>query len=719
MNKRTYLAEMVLTVLAFFFVGTFATKAEEKVYTIVLDSTYAPFEYQAEDGSYAGIDVDLLDAISKSEGFKVEKKFPGFQAAVDQVQAGQADGIIAGMSITDERKKSFTFSEPYFDSSIEIATKKSAKDIKTLDDLKGKKVGVKNGTVSQEWLVKNEKTYGYSLKIFDEGSQMYDALNINDVVAIMDDAPVIDYAITQGKNFATPFKPVPIGHYGFAVKKGKNEELVKMFDKGLKKLKENGKYDKILAKYVGNDEKATEESEKKEEKTYTIVLDSTYAPFEYQAEDGSYAGIDVDLLDAISKSEGFKVEKKFPGFQAAVDQVQAGQADGIIAGMSITDERKKSFTFSEPYFDSSIEIAIKKSTKNIKTLDDLKGKKVGVKNGTVSQEWLVKNEKTYGYSLKIFDEGSQMYDALNINDVVAIMDDAPVIDYAITQGKDFATPFKPVPIGHYGFAVKKGTNEELVKMFDKGLQKLKENGEYDKILAKYVGGEEATQEAEKKESVDESTFSGLLSNNWEQLLKGLGNTLVIALVSFVLAMIVGVVFGLFSVAPIKALRVLSSIYVDIIRGVPLMVLAVFIFYGLPNVFPILKLNDFVAGILALTLNASAYIAEIVRGGINAVPAGQMEASRSLGLGYTRTMQKIILPQAIRIMVPSLVNQFVISLKDTTIISVIGVIELLQAGKIIVGRNLQSFRVYLIVGVMYLVVITALTKLSKVLERRMK
>ncbi|MPN13722.1 Arginine transport system permease protein ArtQ [bioreactor metagenome] len=150
----------------------------------------------------------------------------------------------------------------------------------------------------------------------------------------------------------------------------------------------------------------------------------------------------------------------------------------------------------------------------------------------------------------------------------------------------------------------------------------------------------------------------------------------------------------------------------------MMVLAFFIFFGLPGIVGF-TIPDFIAGVITLTLNASAYIAEIVRGGINAVPVGQMEASRSLGLSYNRTMQKIILPQAIRIMLPSFVNQFVISLKDTTIISAIGVVELLQAGKIIVARTTQSTYVYLIIAIMYLVLITALTKLAKVLEKKVK
>ena len=209
-----------------------------------------------------------------------------------------------------------------------------------------------------------------------------------------------------------------------------------------------------------------------------------------------------------------------------------------------------------------------------------------------------------------------------------------------------------------------------------------------------------------------------MKNNWKVLLEGLWKTISLALISFVLALAIGVIFGLFSVAPIKGLRIFASIYVDIIRGIPMMVLAFFIFFGLSDAIGF-TIPDYTAGVITLTLNASAYIAEIVRGGINAVPVGQMEASRSLGLGYTHTMRKIILPQAIKIMIPSFVNQFVISLKDTTIISVIGVVELLQTGKIIVARNMQSTYVYLIIGVMYLIVITALTRLAKVLEKKVK
>ena len=150
------------------------------------------------------------------------------------------------------------------------------------------------------------------------------------------------------------------------------------------------------------------------------------------------------------------------------------------------------------------------------------------------------------------------------------------------------------------------------------------------------------------------------------------------------------------------------------RGVHLIVLSFFIYFGIPQMTGV-RFSSATAGIMTLSLNAAAYVAEIVRGGIQAIDKGQMEASRSLGLSYGKTMQKIILPQAIKLMIPSFINQFVITLKDTSILSVIGLVELTQTGSVIIARTYQSGSMWLIVGLMYLIVITALTRLSKRLE----
>jgi polar amino acid transport system substrate-binding protein len=714
MKKKLF---MLLT----FFITLFATtavKAEVQTVKIASDSTYAPFEFQDANKKYVGIDVDLMQKISEMNAWKLEQTFPGFQAALDQVIAGQADGVIAGMSITDERKKVFDFSDPYYQSAIVIATKSSTK-ISSYQQLKDKTVGVKNGTSSQDFLLKHQKEYGYKLKTFDEGAQMYDSLKISDVTAIMDDAPVLEYAIHQGQDLAINMPSEPIGYYGFAVKKGTHADLIKGFNQALAKLKANGGYDAIVDKYTASQKDDTTSDIKPVKADYKIASDSLFAPFEFQNSAKKYVGIDVDLLNAIAKNQKFRLSLDFVGFQTAVDQVQAGHADGMIAGMSITDERKNVFDFSDPYFTANATLAVKSSNKDIKSYKDLKGKVVGVKNGTASQAFIDKNKAKYGYKIKVFDAADTMYESLNTGSIDAFMDDEPVIKYAILQGKKFATPIKPEKIGEYGFAVKKGTNPELIAMFNAGLAKLKANGDYDKIVEKYMGNEESD---DKK--VDESTMLGIIKNNWEQLAKGLGYTLSLTIISFILALLIGVIFGLFSVSPSRLLRGFTKVYVDLVRGVPLMVLAIFIFYGIPNLFESLTgqpspLNDFAAGIIALTLNASAYISEIVRGGVNSVPIGQMEASRSLGVSYVKTMRRVILPQAVKITIPSLVNQFIISLKDTTIISAIGLIELLQTGKIIVARNFQSFKVYGLIAVIYLIVILTLTVFARRLERNMK
>lgn len=202
-----------------------------------------------------------------------------------------------------------------------------------------------------------------------------------------------------------------------------------------------------------------------------------------------------------------------------------------------------------------------------------------------------------------------------------------------------------------------------------------------------------------------------------QLTLGLKLTLQMTIFSLVLAVIVGMITCLFSISKVKPLNWISAIYLSLIRGTPLMVQAFFIYFGITGALDI-RISSFSAAILVLCLNAGAYLSEIFRSGIAAVNKGQMEAARSLGLPYGVAMRKIILPQAIRIVIPSVLNQFIITLKDTSILSVIGCGELMRQGQLIVARNYQSFKTYAIVAVMYYVVVVVLTKIFQIIERRL-
>ena len=631
------------------------------------------------------------------------------------------------MTKTSEREKVFTMSDTYYDTKVVIATTK-ANTISKYEQLKGKKVGVKTGTAAQRFLEKSKDKYGFTLKTFDTGDLMYNSLSAGDVDAVMDDQPVIEYAINQGQNLKISMKGEAVGSFAFGVKKGsKHEHLVTEFNEALAQMKKDGSLEEIINKWTaskGSSDSAVPETSTpagqkatpKKDK-YIIASDSSFAPFVFQDDSNQYTGIDMELIKAIAKDQGFTVEVTNPGFDAAINSVQTGQADGIIAGMSVTDARKKTFDYSDPYYTANSILAVKDSS-NIKSYEELKGKTVGVKTGTASQTFLEENKSKYGYSIKTFSDAASMYDSLNTGSVAAVMDDEPVVKYAIKQGKKLKTPIEGTPSGKVAFAVKKGSNPELIEMFNNGLANLKESGKYQEILDKYLASEE------KESTVDESTIWGLLQNNYQELLKGLGVTIALALISFAIAMVIGIIFGMFSVSPYKPLRWIAEIFVDVIRGIPLMIVAAFIFWGIPNLIESMTgqqspINAFVAGTIALSLNAGAYIAEIVRGGIQAVPVGQMEASRSLGISYSKTMRKIILPQATKIMLPNFVNQFVIALKDTTIVSAIGLAELFKTGKDIIARNYQSFRMYAILAVLYLIIITLLTRLAKRLEKRIK
>lgn len=211
---------------------------------------------------------------------------------------------------------------------------------------------------------------------------------------------------------------------------------------------------------------------------------------------------------------------------------------------------------------------------------------------------------------------------------------------------------------------------------------------------------------------------------WSMFLRSLGYTLILTLLALVFAMIIGLIFALCNVSRNKTLNAVGTIYVDAIRGVPLIVLAYFIYFGVPQAFRLLGVNNFrlpalQAGTIALAMNCGAYMAEIFRAGIQSIDKGQMEASRSLGLSYGVSMRKVILPQAFRVMIPSIINQFIITLKDTSILSVIGYPELTNMGKTISGNTFKSLQTWAIVGIMYMIVIVTLSKVAKNIERKIK
>lgn len=219
-------------------------------FVIATDTVFAPFEFTNDDNEFVGIDVDILAAIAEDQGFEYELKPLGFDAALLAVESGQADAVIAGMSITDERKEKFDFSDSYYDAGVTMAVAKGS-DVATYDDLQGQKVAVKTGTNGADFAKSIADEYDFEIVEFADSPTMYQDVITGNTVACFEDYPVMAYNIQQGAGMEMPGdineSKTP---YGFAVKKGENAQLLEMFQTGLANIKESGKYDEIIGTYT-------------------------------------------------------------------------------------------------------------------------------------------------------------------------------------------------------------------------------------------------------------------------------------------------------------------------------------------------------------------------------------------------------------------------------------------------------------------------------------
>ncbi|NWN88817.1 MAG: ABC transporter substrate-binding protein/permease, partial [Micrococcaceae bacterium] len=415
---------------------------------------------------------------------------------------------------------------------------------------------------------------------------------------------------------------------------------------------------------------------------YTIGTDTTFAPFEFRDPSGELVGIDIDLMKAIAEDQGFRVEFQSMGFNAALQALTANQVDGVIAGAGITPERQEVYDFSDPYFTGESTIATLEDS-GVESWADLEGESVAVKTGSLSEEWAQEMQEEYDFELNALDQTTTMVESVKSGHDLALVDDLPIIAYGIQQGSGLELVSEPEPTGDYGFMVNQGQNAELLEMFNTGLENLQESGEYDEILEEYIGGEDSGPDA--------SSFLGLLTTSMPALLVGLKNTLLITGISFAIAMALGLMFGFMKISNNIIARGIATTFIAIFRGTPVLVWAFFFYFALPQLLGT-PISIWVAGALTLSLNGGAYIAEIVRGSVQSVDPGQSEAARSLALNQGQTMRKVVLPQAFKMMTPSLINQLIIMLKDSSLLLAIGFGELLYQAQQIYAANFRTTEV---------------------------
>ncbi|WP_045054210.1 ABC transporter permease subunit [Aliterella atlantica] len=445
------------------------------------------------------------------------------------------------------------------------------------------------------------------------------------------------------------------------------------------------------------------------DRTLTIAVEGTYPPFEFLSPSGELQGFDVDLMNAIGKEAGFKITYQNLPFAGMIPALQARTIDAAVAAMTITEERAKTVSFSRPYFKSGLAIATRANNRDITSFDSLKNKRIAVQIGTTGAE---KAAAVPGAEVRSFDDAPTAIRELINGNVDALLHDQPVILYALTSGdvQGVKVVGNLLTEEYFGFPTPK--NSPNLAPIDRGLTRLLENGVYAQTYQKWFGAEplplpDRLPFQNQSASGVSALFTTIstIATALPLLLRGALVTLQLTALSVILGLVGGSLLGIVRLSKILPVRWAARAYIDFFRGTPLLVQIFMIYFGIPAIAQELGLgfsfNRWTAAVIALSLNSAAYIAEIVRAGIQSIELGQSEAAESLGLSSTQTMRYIIFPQAFRRMLPPLGNEFISMLKDTSLVAVIGFEELFRNGQLIVAGNYRSFEIYAAVAVIYL------------------
>ncbi|MGY3749852.1 ABC transporter substrate-binding protein/permease [Vagococcus acidifermentans] len=445
----------------------------------------------------------------------------------------------------------------------------------------------------------------------------------------------------------------------------------------------------------------------KERGSLIVGLSADYPPYEFHATvDGkdTIVGIDISIAEKIAEDLGVELKVEEYGFDALLGALKTNKIDIVISGMSPTPERKKEVNFSIAYMDVKQKVVIRKDDLDrFQSVNDFNGVKVGAQKQT-TQEELAKNELT----------GSQVVSLQKLTDVILQLQNKK-IDAAVVEGPVAEAYVSQDENLVFAESVQfRDADKQTAVAIQKGAPvfEAKINATIETIREKNLI-EDYKKEATGHMFSDKSFFEKYGS----YYVKGTLYTIFLALIGVFFGAIIGSLLALMKISKNKLLKGIAAVYIEYVRGTPLLVQIFLVFFG-SNVLGF-ELSALVASCLALSLNSAAYVAEIVRAGINAVNKGQTEAARSLGMNQGQAMRFIILPQAIKNILPALGNEFVTVIKESSVVSVIGVSELMFQSGVVQGASFKPFVPIVIASLIYFVLTFSLSRLLGVAERRLR
>ena len=435
-----------------------------------------------------------------------------------------------------------------------------------------------------------------------------------------------------------------------------------------------------------------------------IGTDATYPPFE-SLDNGEFTGFDIELGRAIGAEIGRPVEFVNTSFDGVFPALLAGKFDAVMSSVTVTPERKQRLAFSAPYYTAGQIVAARQNQTAVSTLANLKGKTVGIQINTTAAEVL----KPYpNITVRKFPSIDLALQDLQNGNLDGVVGDAPTIRYFVAHGfPKLRTVGTLLTQENYGIALRP-KDAELRAQVNQALTRLRANGRFAALESKYFGAAAQSAPAAPP-ALDWRSIFTLLA-------RGLALTLGLTVVALAVGLPLGLLLALGRRGALQPVSLVCTSYIELFRGTPLLVQIIFVYYALPQLIG-LNLPPLLAGMAALALNCAAYMAEIFRAGINSLDIGQTEAARALGLNSRQTLRHVLLPQTVRRVLPPLTNEAIALLKDSSLVSVIGLAELTRSGQELASQLAAPLAIWPAVALLYLLVTLPLTRLSAGLEKK--
>ena len=748
MRKGRYAALLMAAVMSLWVgaVGiTASAESQRETFTVGFDAEFPPYGYQDENGEYVGFDLSLAQEVCDRRGWELIKQPIDWDSKDIELESGQIDCIWNGFTMNG-REDNYTWSVPYVDNS-QVVVVKAGSGINAPADLAGKVVVVQadssalaafEGDDASDENKALAATFADLQQVQDYNSAFLN-LESGAVDAICMDIGVAKYQVQQrGDTFVILDEAISSEQYGVGFYLG-NTQLRDQVQETLYEMAGDGTFDRIAADWGLTDAVCLETPAgivDDGRTTFTVGFDAEFPPYGYQDENGEYVGFDLSLAQEVCDRRGWELIKQPIDWDSKDIELESGQIDCIWNGFTMNG-REDNYTWSVPYVDNS-QVVVVKAGSGINAPADLAGKVVVVQadssalaafEGDDASDENKALAATFADLQQVQDYNSAFLN-LESGAVDAICMDIGVAKYQVQQrGDTFVILDEAISSEQYGVGFYLG-NTQLRDQVQETLYEMLDDGTFARIAEDWGLSDAVCLSRDDVKAVDDSpaaaaspkaekSFGERFMSISKQLVKGVGASLAIFFLTLLFSLPLGLLVAACRMSKFKPLSWPTKLYISVGRGTPLMLQLLVVFFGPYYIFGVSTSSSyrFYAVIIGFTLNYAAYFAEIYRSGIQAVPHGQYEACDILGYSAGQRFFKIVFPQMVKNIIPSVTNEVITLVKDTSLAFAIAYTEMFTLAKRVAAAEATVMPLF-IAGVFYYIFNFVVAFVMERIEKKM-